>query len=393
MVKKQITLILVSLVITTIFIVISIPKFISNEQVISLLEKVNSVYPSEELEEIKNPNNSSESQKPNINNNDKNQNENKVDVPQNNNSNSSHNNSGNSHVSNPSSVMKTFSIKFDSNGASSISDSIKSCSTTSSSCEITLPSIFSDKAVVGWSNDANATNSIYKANETISVSSDLTLYAITQKSYTVLINGNGAFKGTQSIGCTIYNKQTSCNVVLPSIPKDYYTVVGYNQDGNSDAIVYSEGQSLSLMQNLTLYVVRKIDTTEYDSYANVAKYVFQKTNDLRKSKGLKELNWSKSLELSAMLRISELKKNYDFNVNGDYHYRISNSQPFWTVNELSMRENYYSVYRFLDADALYNAFLTSKEGHYENMVAGNITICGFAVGFDGEWYYIVELFG
>ena len=46
----------------------------------------------------------------------------------------------------------------------------------------------------------------------------------------------------------------------------------------------------------------------------------------------------------------------------------------------------------LYADEYHQTFVNSKD-HYANMMASDITMVGIAIGFDGTWLYIVELFG
>ena len=287
--------------------------------------------------------------------------------------------------------IRTFQASFDLNGAEGTTPETLSCSTSSNSCTITLPSITTNREFLGWSLSKDATSTSLTSGMNVTLSTNRTYYAITRQNYTVTINGNGAFIGTQKRSCSTYNMSSSCTVTLPDLNRDFYTSVGYTTDASSANILYNTSMTLTLTNNLTLYAVRKIDTTSYDQYANVAMEVFNKINSLRASRGLNQLNYSKSLELSAMLRISEIMQNYDFNVNGDYHYRISNNTPFYTVNELALRENYDSD-KTLSADNFHARFTNSND-HYLNMMVTDITQAGIAIGFDGEWYYIVELFG
>lgn len=287
--------------------------------------------------------------------------------------------------------IRTFQASFDLNGAEGTTPEILSCSTSSNSCTITLPSVTTNREFLGWSLSKDATSTSLTSGMNVTLSTNRTYYAITRQNYTVTINGNGAFIGTQTRSCSTYNMSSSCTVTLPDLNRDFYTSVGYTIDASSANILYNTSTTLTLTNNLTLYAVRKIDTTSYDQYANVAMEVFNKINSLRASRGLNQLNYSKSLELSAMLRISEIMQNYDFNVNGDYHYRISNNTPFYTVNELAYGENYYRA-TVCDANHFHETFVNSS-GHLANMLESEHTALGIAIGFDGYWYYIVELFG
>lgn len=429
--------ILLTFMITGAVIYFSIPFFITNDQIMALINRVNTFNPghtkdssststnnnsntnSETNTGITNKTNSNTSDSsntslPNSASSSKNSNSNSssnhiqntnpttnTDGSNPNQDTSSTNNSSSSANENPENntnietstpkVTQTFVATFIGNG-STVGASTLSCSTTESSCSITMPLITSSNDVIGWGVHNTDTTSSYQVGDVVTITGNTTFYAITKKLITVTVDGNGAYEGNKNLTCIYYNTSVSCNVTLPNLEKDYYTSIGFNEDPTSASIIYNNNQIITVNQNKNLYAIRKIDTTNYDRYRNTAMEVFNRTNELRVSKGLKALTFNKSLELSAMLRVSEIEQNYDFNVNGDYHYRISNQKPFYTVNTMAVRENYYSVYQTLDTNEIYNAFYNSS-AHYDNMVAGDINIGGFAVGFNGTWYYIVELFG
>lgn len=286
-------------------------------------------------------------------------------------------------------VLFTHSIQFHSNGANQDASFSLSCSSFKKDCSIVLPHISSNREFLGWSSNANSTTPNYSAGDSITISSNQTLYAISRKTFSATILGNGAFSDTQILTCSSYNRDFSCSLSLPSIPKDFYTRVGYGlQDSKID---YENASFIPLSHDITLYPIRMVDTSSYDPFRNVALQVFEKMNSLRIQNGFSSLHWNQSLEYSAMLRVSEVMQNYDYNVSGDYHYRISNGKPFYSVNSLAYGENFDSI-KELNASFFHERFSNSK-AHYDNMMFSDFQTVGIAIGYDGEWYYIVELFG
>ena len=387
--KKIGKLILVSLIITAIFIFFSIPNFISPDKITKLITRMEA-WPYFDEEE-KEP---TIDQKPEI---DIPSTDEEIDLeipseeePDKENPEIKDPIQNNEQPNKKPLETKTFTAQFINNDLGTVTIDHLSCTTTTTSCQITLPSFSSNQEFMGWSLQKDAKTSNLKSGQTFTLSANRLFYPVVKKTHTLTIVSNGAFNTNQTLTCDTYNHETSCEVTLPDMPRDYYTSFGYNDDA-SENITYQIGQTITLTNNRTLYPVRKINTAPYQEFASTADEVFTKLNAKRTKKGLPSLQKSTSLTLSAMLRVEELKQNYDFNVNGDYHYRISNNEPFYTVNNLAKRENYYSSMQ-LDADEYHQTFVNSKD-HYANMMASDITMVGIAIGFDGTWLYIVELFG
>lgn len=87
-----------------------------------------------------------------------------------------------SNSSNSSSAVKTFTVTFKKNGATSIGSERLSCSTSSSSCTVTAPSIIRNGyMIVGWGSSIISNTAKYKVGEKIVLTRNTTLYAITKK--------------------------------------------------------------------------------------------------------------------------------------------------------------------------------------------------------------------
>ena len=112
---------------------------------------------------------------------------------------------------------KKFTIELNSNGAILENNSI-SCVTSGSECEITLPEISTDGTVIGWSTNPNSTTSNYSVNQKIKLTKDMTLYAITKKTFTATFDKNAATSLSYTTkSCDAYNGDTSCTVKTPTI--------------------------------------------------------------------------------------------------------------------------------------------------------------------------------
>lgn len=395
--KEKSVLILFVLLSTALLIYLSVPNFIEKEKITDLIEKIHFL-PENNVEKPNNEEINDTDFEEENNSDNKNDEEEKEEIEPNNPIQEPPKNEEEKDPSNNDSqheeqlpLKTTFHAYFNANGAEGKAPSTISCETTGNSCTITLPNMETNREFLGWSLNKDSTAAALTAGLSVTLSVDRTYYAITRKNYTVTVVGNGSFVGSEKKVCSIYNTNATCQITLPDLKKDFYTSWGYTFDSNSDSIEYGVNATLNVNSDQTLYAIRKIDTSIYDRYSSVALDVFNRINTLRTSSGLKALSYSKSLELSAMLRISEIAQNYNYTVNGDRHIRISNNEPFYTVNELAYGENYFRGYG-CDAAYFHDSFVASPS-HLENMLRTDINIAGISVGIKEGQCYIVELFG
>ena len=402
--KEKSVLILFTLLSTALLIYLSVPNFMEKEKITDLIEKIhflpeNNVEKpnNEEIndtdfeEENNSDNKNDEEEKPMDNSKEETEQDiSSEEEPSKSDEEKESPNNGNEQGEQLPSKT-TFHAYFNANGAEGKVPSTVSCETTGNSCTITLPKMETNREFLGWSLNKDSTAAALTAGLSVTLSVDRTYYAITRKNYTVTVVGNGSFVGSEKKVCSIYNTNATCQITLPDLKKDFYTSWGYNSDPNNDSIEYGVNATLNVNSDQTLYAIRKIDTSIYNKYSSVALDVFNRINTLRTSRGLSTLSYSKSLELSAMLRISEIAQNYNYTVNGDRHIRISNNEPFYTVNELAYGENYFRGYG-CDAAYFHDSFVASPS-HLENMLRTDINIAGISVGVKEGQCYIVELFG
>lgn len=103
---------------------------------------------------------------------------------------------------------KTYTLTLKGNGVQVEKDSI-SCTTTSDDCEVILPRIITNYTIVGWGENSSSTTAKYEQGQTIKLSNNLTLYAITKQTYTALFKKNGATSvGNSYLTCEAYNGGT-----------------------------------------------------------------------------------------------------------------------------------------------------------------------------------------
>ena len=156
-----------------------------------------------------------------------------------------------------------FTATFDANGAMSIGENLLNCITKEDSCTVLAPTITRDNyKIIGWAVDNIAGKEIINVGEEITLYSDSSYTAITEKidnsniiekTYTVSFNKNGATHiGTNSLSCTTTG--TSCTVTSPSIVRNGYNIVGWSLNTSGTNIV-KVGSTITLKGDATYYAI------------------------------------------------------------------------------------------------------------------------------------------
>jgi len=93
---------------------------------------------------------------------------------------------------------------------------------------------------------------LYKNNESKN------LYAIWKRTIKATFDANGAIlKGDKELTCDLYNADTSCSVNSPTIEREGYIIVGFDQVKNSSTATYSSGGTVYISDNTTFYAITK----------------------------------------------------------------------------------------------------------------------------------------
>lgn len=143
-------------------------------------------------------------------------------------------------VENAHTFTATFTVQ-DTNASSSLAK--VSCTTSGSSCEITVPTLTANKTnttIIGWNTDKNATTASIKSGGKVTISKDTAYYSITQTLVNVTFNVGEdipginfkadqlSFYNNEHTRCISYNGG-GCNIkLIPTIIKPGQVIHGFS---------------------------------------------------------------------------------------------------------------------------------------------------------------------
>lgn len=234
-------------------------------------------------------------------------------------------------------IFEKYMITLKTNGATTIERDSVTCDFSLSGCKVTLPSFQrAGGEVIGYSYNANDTVAKYKIGETIKISNNETLYAISSKKNVVTIAKEYDQIDNENVSCTVYNEEKTCKVKLPRFNKVGYVNKGYSTskstfkfNGYEYAFFeYLVDEEYDLTDNITLYPRyeaplkgKKHDTTYYGQihgiYLEIGKGVSTYNVNLYK-KYLEEI-YQKAPYLLTNVKVnllSETSYNYYWNKLG-----------------------------------------------------------------------------
>ena len=160
--------------------------------------------------------------------------------------NQNNNNNNESTVNN----KKIFYLTLNGNGITDFTETL-SCTTKSNSCKIKLPNIKRENwTFKGWAIDKNSKKEDYLAKDKITLTSDLTLYAITTKDLTLSIV-NEENKNPDILSCTVYNLENDCVITLPNIDSNKNKVRGWSDNKDKNDLLYTSNQEITINENKT----------------------------------------------------------------------------------------------------------------------------------------------
>ena len=186
----------------------------------------------------------------------------------------------------------TYSVTFDSNGATLSKEGVLSCTIDGSynndtqidSCSVDVPTITREGFdIIGFSTDSNNTDTDssthIKAGSSLKLSSSndkKTYYANTKKDVTVTWNANGATLNTLTTSKTIWNKNSSVVITAPEITRDGYEIVGWSKDPNGNdnsKDLVKVGSDITISSNDSYYAITKKVANATFYYYNGTKQV------------------------------------------------------------------------------------------------------------------------
>ena len=181
-------------------------------------------------------------------------------------------------------TKRDLTVKYNKNGAESISKETDSCTiwNSATTCDITLPDITRDTFdILGWNEDKDATidstNNI-KPSTVVAINEEKLYYAITKKDVTISFNKNNSIAQTDANGdivydevvtrdCRIVNKEDSCSIKSPSIAAPYETsiIVGYGISSDSTTSAWDVKTKKNVTENATYYAITKNNDITYNA--------------------------------------------------------------------------------------------------------------------------------
>lgn len=156
--------------------------------------------------------------------------------------------------------ITTKTLSYDMNGGSG-SVATQSC-WSDAACSVAVSSAIptrSDYSFLGWATSANSTVATYHGGETVSLASDLKLYAIWAPVYTLSYNANGGTGTLNNQTCSPTTTTGSCTITISASnpTRDGYSFLGWNTAADAVSSAYANGSRLTLNGNRTLYAVWK----------------------------------------------------------------------------------------------------------------------------------------
>ena len=168
-------------------------------------------------------------------------------------------------------LKDTHILTLEKNGATSVgADKLSCVPDENNSCTVTLPSITrSGWTIVGWSEEEDSLTEEHEVGDTLTLTEDTTLYAITSYKFTRTFKPNGTSTKETTLSCTMYNIQESCTMTSPKITRDGWESIGWNSNPNATKSTANTWEHDSLRkftkaqynQNGTLYAITSKDVT------------------------------------------------------------------------------------------------------------------------------------
>lgn len=161
-------------------------------------------------------------------------------------------------------VVKQFSLSFDANGGSgSMSNRLYS------NFSQALPAnSFTREGYyfTGWNTKADGSGTVYEVGQTITLVEDLTLYAQWIKAVGVTLDAN-CEEGEVVI--ELFNPTLTATISKNSFIREGYLFTGWNSNADGTGTAYKVGQTITLIDDLTLYAQWKLLSEASNGYEYV----------------------------------------------------------------------------------------------------------------------------
>ncbi len=141
---------------------------------------------------------------------------------------------------------QSYNVTIKANGTKT-KEEILTCYTLTNTCQVNLPEIIRPNwQIIGWAKEENSHELDYTPGETITISENITLYAITVKNVTISLID----KEEEKLSCGIYNTNNNCMITLPNKGK------GWTKELNGTKPEYMPGEKILVNEYIRLYYVK-----------------------------------------------------------------------------------------------------------------------------------------
>ena len=159
--------------------------------------------------------------------------------------------------------IKAKTVTYNLNGGSG-SIAGQSC-WSSGACSMTVSNTVPTRSgykFLGWATSSGSATATYTGGKTISVSSNMALYAVWAPVYTLSYNVNGGTGSLTSSSCNPSSTSGSCTITISVISpvRDGYEFLGWNTSSSATTATYTNGSKVTMQGNKTLYAVWKMNT-------------------------------------------------------------------------------------------------------------------------------------
>ena len=177
------------------------------------------------------------------------------------------------------STTSTFTLSFDPNGGSN-APATQSCTTTATSCSVTISSdnpTRSNYTFIGWATTASATAAEYSGTDIdITLTKNITIYAVWKNNYKIRFNGNGSTDGSMSDLTMLYG--TAKKLTANSFIRTGYEFTGWNTKADGTGDSYADKQSVNNLTDVAGGIINFYAQWEEQSTQDIDRIHFMNTD-------------------------------------------------------------------------------------------------------------------
>ena len=273
-----------------------------------------------------------------------------------------------------------YKVVFNLNGASMIEHKAIRCKIKDTSCTVTLPKCERKNGIVlGYSDNKDDLEAKYLTGETITLTSNTTLYAISQQTNRLKIEENNVdYLEDNEVICNAYNSNKSCKVIVPKYNKVGYENKGYSASKESLTGYINAGDEIELSKDMILYPI--YSTSSRHRILNISKVLNYNDSFIEIENGCSESVYNEYIKY-----LDDIKENIPFLLIGNKIAFVTDSSfnTIWGSNYVGMNYGPRSL-RSVDircTNVVYNDYYAtmvhemahSWDFYYANRLGANIS--------------------